>query len=145
MRAIVTLMLALGLLSAPAAADHVAKAKAVYHVNLDGGPDNAYYLGAMRNIQNHLNAVGADKIEIKVVMHGNGINLVRNAKENTRLQSVIAALKGQKVDFVVCKNTLTDRKIAREELYDVDEEDIVLSGVAELTHLQHHGYTYIKP
>ncbi|XDZ69645.1 hypothetical protein AB8879_06555 [Alphaproteobacteria bacterium LSUCC0744] len=31
------------------------------------------------------------------------------------------------------------------DLYDVFEEDIVPSGVAELSHLQMQGYTYIKP
>jgi hypothetical protein len=145
MRAFATVLLALGLMSAPAAADHLPKEKVVYHINQSGGDANAYYFAALGNIRNHLTAVGADKIQVKVVMHGNGLGLVKNAKEDTRLQSALAALKGDLVEFLVCKNTMTQRKIAREDLYDVDDEDIVQSGVAELTHLQHHGYTYVKP
>ena len=30
-------------------------------------------------------------------------------------------------------------------LYDVDQEDIVPSGVAEIAHLQAEGYSYVKP
>jgi intracellular sulfur oxidation DsrE/DsrF family protein len=46
----------------------------------------------------------------------------------------------------VCNNTLKGRKISYEnDLFDVYEEDIVPSGVAELSHLQLQGYTYIKP
>jgi len=33
----------------------------------------------------------------------------------------------------------------RTHLYDVDEGDIVPSGVAELARLQAMGYAYIKP
>ena len=42
--------------------------------------------------------------------------------------------------------TLRGREISYEDdLYDVWEEDIVPSGVAELSRLQQMGYTYIKP
>jgi hypothetical protein len=50
------------------------------------------------------------------------------------------------VKFNVCKNTLVGKKIdAASQLYDMDEADIVPSGVAELAKLQAEGYTYIKP
>ena len=46
----------------------------------------------------------------------------------------------------MCNNTLVGRDISWEDdLYDVWEEDIVPSGVAELSRLQQMGYTYIKP
>ena len=138
-------LLAFGAAVAEAQDGRYGQQKVAYHINLDGGAENAYYFASLRNVQNHINAVGGANIEVRVVMHGNGINLVKNAKDDTRLQSAIAALKGQKVDFVVCKNTLTDRKIEREALYDVDVEDIVPSGVAELSYLQMKGFTYIKP
>ncbi len=144
--ALAGILLALGLATQPAvASDRYGKQKVAYHINLNGGDDDAYYFASMRNAQNHINAVGAGNIEFRIVMHGNGINLVKNAKDNTRLQSAIAALKGQNVEFLVCKNTMTDRKIERDQLYDVDAEDIVPSGVAELSYLQAKGFTYIKP
>lgn len=120
--------------------------KVVYHINTPGGDGDKVYRGAMNNIQNHINAVGAENIEIKVVMHGNGVGLVQSAKADTSLQTVIGGLKAQKVAFHVCNNTLVGRKIDySNDLYDVWEEDIVPSGVAELSRLQQMGFTYIKP
>ena len=128
------------------AEDRYGKQKVVYHVNYDGGPDNKKYRGAMRNIQNHINAVGAENMEIKVVLHGNGLGLLSQAKNSEGLQGQVLELKGQNVDFHVCNNTLRGRKISYEnDLFDVFEEDIVPSGVAELSYLQQQGYTYIKP
>ena len=120
--------------------------KVVYHINYNGGEDDKAYRGALRNIQNHINAVGAENIEIKVVMHGNGLGLLSHAKTNELLQGQVLELKGQNVEMQVCNNTLKGRKISYEDdLFDVFKEDIVPSGVAELSRLQQMGYTYIKP
>ena len=128
------------------AEERYGKQKVVYHINYDGGQDDKKYRGAMRNIQNHINAVGADNMDIKIVLHGNGLGLLSQAKTNELLQGQVLELKGQNADFHVCNNTLKGRKISYEnDLFDVFEEDIVPSGVAELSHLQIQGYTYIKP
>ncbi len=128
------------------ASERYGKQKVVYHINYEGGPDDKKYRGAMRNIQNHINAVGADNMDIKVVLHGNGLGLLKTAKENKRLQTTVASLKSQNVNIHVCNNTLKGRKISYDkDLFDVFEEDIVPSGVAELSRLQQMGYTYIKP
>jgi intracellular sulfur oxidation DsrE/DsrF family protein len=137
------------LLAGPLAAqdsDRYGTQRVAYHINSPGGDENRYYFASMRNVQNHINAVGAGNLEVAVVMHGNGIGLVGNAVDDTQLQTVISSLKGQGVRFVVCANTLSGRNIDWEnDLYDVWEEDIVPSGVAELSHLQAQGYTYIHP
>ena len=128
------------------AEDRYGKQKVVYHINYNGGKDDKKYRGAMRNIQNHINAVGAENMEIKVVMHGNGLGLLMSAKENQKLQSQVTSLKAQNVSMHVCNNTLRGRKISYEDdLFEVFKDDIVPSGVAELSHLQQQGYTYIKP
>lgn len=122
------------------------KQKVVYHINYSGGEDDKAYLGALNNIRNHINAVGAENIDIKVVLHGNGVSLLSDAKSVEPLQIKVASLKSQNVAFNVCNNTLTGRNISYEnDLYDVWEDDIVPSGVAELSRLQQMGYTYIKP
>jgi len=141
---------ALALLLTATAADTQAgerygKQKVVYHINYPGGKDDKKYRGAMRNIQNHINAVGAENMDIKVVIHGNGIGLMKSANAKGKLQTAVAGLKSQNVEFQVCNNTLKGRKISYKELYEVFDEDIVPSGVAELSHLQQQGYTYIKP
>ena len=128
------------------ASERYGKQKVVYHINYDGGPESKKYRGAMRNIQNHINAVGAENLEVKVVLHGNGLGVLMTAKDDEKLQTAIASLKGQDVSFHVCNNTLKGRKISySDDLYDTWEEDIVPSGVAELSYLQQQGYTYIKP
>jgi len=136
------------------AGDRYGKQKVVYHVNYDDPQTQA---GALRNIQNHINAVGAENLDLKVVMHGKGLTLLLtpDAAANTKLktgnateqmQAKISGLKDQGVGFQVCANTLKGKKVDREaDLYDVDEADIVPSGVAELARLQAMGYTYIKP
>ena len=128
------------------AEERYGKQKVVYHINYNGGDKDKRYRGAMRNIQNHINAVGADNMEIKVVLHGNGLGVLKSAKSNELLQGQVASLKGQNVEFQVCNNTLKGRKISySDDLFDVFEEDIIPSGVAELSRLQLMGYTYIKP
>jgi intracellular sulfur oxidation DsrE/DsrF family protein len=136
------------------AGDRYGKQKVVYHVNYDDPKQQA---GALRNIQNHINAVGAENLDLKVVMHGKGLTLLLtpDAAANTKLkmgnatdemQAKISGLKDQGVGFQVCSNTLKGKKISHEsDLYDVSEADIVPSGVAELARLQAMGYTYIKP
>ncbi len=137
------------------AAQSYAKQKVVYHIN---GDDPKHQAGALRNIQNHINAVGAENLELRVVMHGNGVSLVllpdalpevpkfRQANATEQLQATIDGLRNQGIKFQICANTLKGRKVDWEEhLYNVDEADIVPSGVAELAHLQAQGFTYIKP
>ncbi len=135
-------------------AEGYGKQKVVYHINYD---DPKAQAGALRNIQNHINAVGKENLDLKVVMHGKGVSLVLtpdaapatklgNGNANDEMQAKIAGLKNQGVGFQVCANTLKGKKIDREtQLYDVDAADIVPSGVAELAHLQAQGYAYIKP
>jgi intracellular sulfur oxidation DsrE/DsrF family protein len=139
---------------APVSADDgYGKQKVVYHVNYYGPQQQA---GALRNVQNHINAVGAENLELAVVMHGNGLSLLlypdslsetkmKEANADDQMQARIAGLKQQGVAFKVCANTLKGRNIEVDDLYDVDEADIVPSGVAELSKLQGQGYTYIKP
>lgn len=119
------------------------KQKVVYHVNYD---DPKKQKGALKNIQNHINAVGAENMDLRVVMHGNGLTLLMRANDDPNFESGVAHLKSQGIGFKVCANTLKGRKISYEDdLYDVDQEDIVPSGVAEIAHLQAEGFSYVKP
>lgn len=140
-------VLAVAALAGVASADgRYGKQKVVYHINYAGGDADKAYLGALQNIQNHINAVGKDNIDVKVVLHGNGLGVLKSAKSNDKLKVGVASLKSQNVGFNVCNNTLKGRKIDYEkDLFDVYKEDIVPSGVAEVSRLQQMGYTYIKP
>ena len=148
--------LACGLLFSNALlASDYGKQKVVYHINYDNPKQQA---GALRNIQNHSNAVGAENLELKVVLHGNGLALLlepdalasvpkfKQANATEEMAAKISGLKDQGVNFNVCANTLNGRKVDYlEELYDVEKTDIVPSGVAEVAKLQAMGYSYIKP
>ena len=126
-----------------AAAGSYSKQKVVYHVNYDNAKRQS---GAMRNIQNHINAVGAENLDLRIIMHGKGVSLLMKANSDANFESKVINLKGQKVAFKVCKNTLRGKKIDyKSDLFDVDESDIVPSGVAELAHLQDKGFSYIRP
>ena len=139
------------LVSGTALAAGYGKQKVVYHVNYD---DPRQQAGAMRNIQNHINAVGAENLEVRVVMHGNGLSLLLSPEAGAHLEKFksgnadqkmtprIDSLRNQGVKF----NTVRGRKVdIAGDLHYVSEEDIVPSGVAELSHLQQQGFTYIKP
>jgi len=131
------------------------KQKVVYHINYDNPKKQA---GALRNIQNHINAVGAENLDLKVVLHGNGLALLLDPDSLTKLKKFkhanatdtmtakIDNLKNQGIDFNVCANTVRGRKVDLDhDLYNVEKEDIVPSGVAEVARLQAMGYAYVKP
>jgi intracellular sulfur oxidation DsrE/DsrF family protein len=154
MKILTTLLMAVAVLfTANVQADY-GKQKVVYHINYD---DPKAQAGALRNIQNHINAVGAENLDAKVVMHGNGLSLLlepdelanvpkmKHANATPEMQVKISGLKSQNVSFSICANTLKGKKITLDQLYDADESAVVPSGVAELAHLQAQGYTYIKP
>ncbi len=143
------------MMTAAHANDRYGKQKVVYHINYDNPKKQA---GALRNIQNHINAVGAENLDLKVVLHGNGLALVlepdslaklkkfKHANANETMTAKIDGLKGQGVEFNICANTVRGRKVDIDaDLYNVDKGDIVPSGVAEVAYLQANGYSYVKP
>jgi uncharacterized protein len=136
-------------------ADGSGKMKVVYHINYD---DPQLQKAALVNVQNHINAVGAENLDLKVVLHGNGLSLLiypdsldklpkfAHANATDVMTARIDGLKSQGVVFEVCNNTVKGRNVdVAADLYDVDDIDIVSSGVAELANLQYQGYAYIKP
>ena len=115
--------------------------KVVYHIT---DSDNATAL--LNNVRNHLNA--SPKAKIVVVAHGTGIDfLLEDAKNKNGnpYDAVVQELSGRhKVQFKVCDNTLTSRKIDKSRV--IPEAIVVPSGVAEVSRLQiEEGYAYLKP
>lgn len=152
MRGLIAL-LAVALLSLGGQALAAEKQKVVYHIN---GGDAAQQAAALGNVRNHIKAMGAENLDIKVVMHGDGLSMVlfpdqqfktkmKTANADQNMQARIDGLKADGVQFQVCANTLKGRNIPKDTLYSVTAEDIIPSGVAQLSILQTQGYTYIKP
>lgn len=124
--------------------------KTVFHVSEDR--DEKGYLGILGNVNNYVKALAATgkKTDAVIVMNGDGLGLLRKAKEieleaDAKLPGRITELKEGGVRFLVCYNTLVGRKIAFDDLYDASEEDIIPSGVAEVGRLQAMGYRLLKP
>jgi len=139
----IAMMAMIGLGATAVNAGNYGKQKVVYHVNFK---DEKRQIGALRNIQNHINAVGKENLDIRVVLHSAGFTLLKRANSDPNMQSKVVSLKKQGVKFNICANTIRGKKLNyKNDLYDVDQKDIVPSGVAELAHLQAQGYTYIKP
>ena len=129
------------------------KQKVVYHINYD---DAKRQEGALRNIQNHINAVGKENLDLRIVMHGNGLALLLDPEQASStkfkagnatpgMAAKIDGLKDQGIKFQICANTLKGKKVELSQLYGSDKKDVVPSGVAEIAHLQQAGYSYVKP
>jgi intracellular sulfur oxidation DsrE/DsrF family protein len=115
--------------------------KIVYHVN----EGNQQATDALRNINNHLNADKTAKIV--VVTHSKGIDfLLDGAKDanGNSYDALVAVAKSRGVEFRVCRNTLTSRKIDESKV--IPDATIVQSGVAEVSRLQaQEKFVYLKP
>ena len=121
--------------------------KVVYHVN------NIHTAtGALRNVKNHLNAVGDENIELIVVTHSSGAfamvdgSMGKKNKKTGKVYSfndTIASLANRGVKFAICANTIRGKKIDKNKINE--NAEIVPSGVAEVAFLQQKGYMYVKP
>lgn len=137
------------------AQEAAAPQKVVYHIS-EGNPAKQVF--ALISLQNHIDAVGAANLDLRVVVHGDGLSLLLNpeslgllpafryANADPNMAARIDGLRNQGVRFLVCRDTMERRGVDLEEdLYNVDEQDLVRNGIEELISLQLKGYVYIKP
>ena len=133
-----TVLLMAGLL---ACALSWAEIKVVYHLS-EGIPQASRAIG---NIRNHLAADPGAKIV--VVTHGLGIDFLLEGATNQMDQPFsgsVSDLASKGVEFRVCNNTLTARKISKDKL--LMETKVVPSGVAEVAKLQaNEKFVYLRP
>jgi intracellular sulfur oxidation DsrE/DsrF family protein len=118
-----------------------AEIKVVYHLS-EGIPQASRAIG---NIRNHLAADPGAKIV--VVTHGLGIDFLLEGATNQMDQPFsgsVSDLVSKGVEFRVCNNTLTARKISKDKL--LMETKVVPSGVAEVAKLQaNEKFVYLRP
>jgi len=122
------------------------KQKVVYHIN-----DINTAKGALRNVKNHLNAVGDENIELIVVTHSSGAFAMVDGAMGKKdkdgkaydFRDQIAGLANRGVKFQICANTIKGKKIPKDKINE--NAEVIPSGVAQVAHLQQRGYLYVKP
>lgn len=77
----------------------------------------------------------------EVVVYNQGVELVM--KNNTKYQARLQTLKAKGVNFVVCENTLKNRKISKEAFPEI-LVGFVPAGIAEIVEKQEEGWSYIR-
>jgi intracellular sulfur oxidation DsrE/DsrF family protein len=129
----------------PAQAAAPAKELILYHLNQPGGDGFRYYRQMLRNLRNHVSVLPQDGYDLRVVMHGAGLGLLRGAaRQDPQIAASVDELKLAGVRFEVCRITLRLDRIGLDELYDAVEDDLVDSGVGQVARLQQRGFAYIK-
>ncbi|MDT8403053.1 DsrE family protein [Sulfuriflexus sp.] len=117
------------------------KQKVVYHMN-----DINWGYRGLKNMVNHLNALGDENLDAVMVFHSSGGFILVDGKTDKKGHSFgdqIQGLANRGVKFALCANTVRGKKIPKDKI-NLNAE-IVPSGVAEVAELQHKGYVYIKP
>lgn len=120
--------------------------KVVYHLNNIG-----HAKGTLRNIKNHLNAIGDANADIIVVTHSSGAFALVDGAMGKKdkdgkaydFRDMIASLANRGVKFEICANTIRGKKIPKDKINEFAK--VVPSGVAEVAKLEAEGYVYIKP
>lgn len=101
--------------------------------------DTAVWHGLMNNIK-HLQETWHKDVQIEVVAHGPGIELLVKAK--TTQQEKISELKSAGVVFDACMNTMKARNLTKDAI--VADAGFVPSGVVEVVTKQEEGWSYLK-
>lgn len=101
--------------------------------------DTLEHKGLLNNLK-HLKEGWGDSVEIEVVVHGPGLDLVTRGKatQGEAVQKMIA--KG--VRFVACRNTMKQKEIADEQI--LPNVGFVDMGLGEIVRRQEQGWTYLK-
>ncbi len=113
----------------------------IYHVDEGAGLFNGRFHHVLQVAQNHVNAVGVDKLDLRIVMQSEGVDLLAWARKDEAARAQVDRLQAQGVKFEICRNTLIKRGIDPDrELYDV-----IRAAVGEIAALEQRGFQYIKP
>ena len=124
-----------------ASAHDSARYRVVFEVNDPAGTDNANWVGVLNNVSNSLDELGEENMQVEVVAHGPGINLLNKAKSPVELQARIAELQDRGVVFAACANSMAKNGYTMEDM--VDGAVQVPSGAAEVIRKQQEGWLYM--
>ena len=92
--------------------------KVVYHINYG---EMSRINATFNNITNHLDALGEDAIDLKVVVHGGALEYFIESKNDVDKQMALDRLRFQNVQFLIYGNTLLAYPVKRQDFYEVAE------------------------
>ena len=123
----------------PEHVDHV-PVSVLHHVVwqvVDDGP--AIHERLLRQVANLLADLAGEGVDVEVVAHGAGLDLLLPGGPNAEL---VRDLQGRGAAFLACENTLRSRELeVRDLLADVRA---VPSGVAAIVRRQSQGWSYLR-
>lgn len=93
------------------------------------------FVKQLQNLQEHW-----PDAQYEVVVYNQGLELLMPGK--SKYLPEIKSLIQQGVEFLVCENSMKNRKIGKEAF--IPEAGYVKAGIAELVERQEEGWTYIK-
>lgn len=101
--------------------------------------DSLVWRGLMNNVK-HLQDEWPGKVQIEVVSHGPGIEMmmITTATQQTK----IAELKKSGVVFAVCENSMRARNLTKDDI--IPDGIFVHSGVVEIITKEEKGWSYLK-
>jgi intracellular sulfur oxidation DsrE/DsrF family protein len=102
--------------------------------------DPAKWNLALNNAKNVQEALGADKVEVEIVVYGPGIGMLK--AESPTANRVTGATKAG-VQVVACENTMDAVKLTKADMNPAI--GYVPAGVVELMKRQQQGWAYIRP
>ena len=104
----------------------------------DGDPKTwTQALNVVRNVQSEY---GMDRVNIEVVVFGNGIGLLeKSSPQASRISET--SLSGAKV--LMCENTMAGRKKTRDDM--LPDIGYVKAGVVEIIEKQKQGWAVVRP
>ncbi len=95
---------------------------------------------ALNNAKNVQKDLGADKVQIQIVVYGPGISMLKS--DATIANRVSEAVKSG-IKIVACENTMKNLKLKHEDMNP--DISYVPAGVTELMKKQMAGWAYIRP
>jgi len=101
--------------------------------------DSLVWNGILNNVK-HLNEEWPGNVQIEVVTHGPGIEMMMITKTN--VQNRIVQLKKAGVLFAVCENSMKGKNLMKDAM--IPEAAFVHSGVVEIVLKQEQGWSYLK-
>ena len=102
--------------------------------------DPAKWNLALNNARNAQAELGADKVNIELVVFGPGIHMLK--ADSVTSNRVADAVKGG-IKIVACQNTMDVLKLSKADMQA--SIGYVPAGVVELMTLQKQGWSYVRP